>query len=42
MRDFVAVEEKTKREPEIENVHIAEFDAKAGESPVKIIAQLAA
>jgi type II secretory ATPase GspE/PulE/Tfp pilus assembly ATPase PilB-like protein len=31
MRDFVGIEEKTHREPEIENVDVTEFDATAGE-----------
>ncbi len=37
MRDFVSIEDKSKREPEIVNVDLRNYDSKAGQSPADII-----
>jgi type II secretory ATPase GspE/PulE/Tfp pilus assembly ATPase PilB-like protein len=40
MRDFIAVEEVKKREPEVENVDVSKFDASKGETPESVIPKL--
>jgi type II secretory ATPase GspE/PulE/Tfp pilus assembly ATPase PilB-like protein len=40
MRDFISVEEVHRREPEVENVDVAKFDASKGEKPEGILPKL--
>jgi type II secretory ATPase GspE/PulE/Tfp pilus assembly ATPase PilB-like protein len=40
MRDFVGIEDKNKREPEIENVEVFEFDGAAGENPISYLPKI--
>lgn len=40
MRDFVAIEDLNKREPDAENVTVTTFDSKAGESPLNVLPDL--
>lgn len=40
MRDFVGMEEKTHREPEIENVDVTEYDAATGQDPTTVLPKI--
>ncbi len=40
LRDFVGIEDKHKREPDVENIPITTYDSKAGESPVSVLPEM--
>jgi type II secretory ATPase GspE/PulE/Tfp pilus assembly ATPase PilB-like protein len=40
MRDFISIEEINKREPEVENVDVAKFEAAKGEKPEDVVPKL--
>lgn len=40
MRDFIGIEEKSQREPEVENVEVHEYDASAGQDPTTLLPKL--
>ena len=40
MRDFASVEDATKREREIENLHVTTYNAAAGESPATVLPEI--